>query len=385
MKTIALLLVLLAWAAIPARIQAADVSFGSPGFAPTRMDAQGRLVDDWGAFGIRFSGDSVVARSPAVSSVQLDGLVPAARAVWDLGSAAATVTAFRAPVWPAGLNVYSVQVQEKAAREANLVLTLDIPENVRPGARTLSAGGRTVVTLPGAPQMDAVSRDWGWHDDAVPMAGWARPAKECDPAFKNIRAGMGGVPINYRFKVEPRSSHNVVLGFCESHWTQSGQRPVACQIEGAPLQEVDPLARWGQNQPGAVLFAAKDANGDGVLDVSVLPKIGAPDVNPILNVIWLFPPGVRINLDRVVAGTLNSLASRYVDVGGPGDQSFEGSSQVEYAVKLPSGGQAEFTFWVACAGGSVPMPEQSAWTTEKLRQAAIDVWRDTPLAAASQK
>ena len=42
---------------------------------------------------------------------------------------------------------------------------------------------------------------------------------------------------------------------------------------------------------GVLLFAAKDANGDGQLDVAVLPKIGAPDTNPILNVLWLFPAG----------------------------------------------------------------------------------------------
>lgn len=384
MKKTAILLVLITWAAIPARSNAAEVQFGTPGFSSTRMDAQGRLVEDWGAFGIRFSGPGVAARSPAVSEAKLEGVVPAARAVWNLGVAAATVTAYRAPVWPSGLNVYTVEVQETAARDADLVLSLEVPENVRPGAKTLSAGGRTVVTLPGTPKVDSVSRDWGWHDDAVALFGWARPAKECDPAFKNIRAGMNGVPINYRFKVEPRSSHNVVLGLCESHWTQAGQRPVTCQVEGAPLQEVDPIERWGQHQPGAVVFAAKDANGDGLLDVAVLPKIGAPDLNPILNVIWMFPAGGGLNLEQVAAGKLNALATRYVDVGGPGDQSFEGTSRVEYAIKLPSGGRSQMTFWVACAGGSVPMPDRSAWTSEKLFQAALDVWKDVPLSTAQK-
>jgi hypothetical protein len=360
-------------------MEAAEVQFTSPGFASSRLDAQGRLVDDWGVFGIRITGPRARAGNPAVSPVQLDGAIPAARAVWNLGGAAATVTAFRAPVWPAGLNVYTIQVQETAAREANLVLSLDLPQNVRPGARTLSAGGRPVVALPGTPKLDAVSRDWGWHDDAVSMPGWARPAVECDPAFKNIRAGMNGVPIKYRFKIERASSHNLVLGFCESHWSQSGQRPVICQVEGTAPQEVDPLARWGQHQPGAVSFAAKDANGDGILEAAVLPKLGAPDLNPILNVIWLFPPGGGLNLEQVIAGKLNSLATRYVDVGGPGDQSFEAASRIEYAIKLPSGGQAELSFLLACGGGSVPIPERTAWTVEKLRQAAVDVWRDAPL------
>ena len=47
---------------------------------------------------------------------------------------------------------------------------------------------------------------------------------------------MGGVPILYHFKVEPKAEVNVVLGFCESHWAQSGQRPVICQVEGAAVE-----------------------------------------------------------------------------------------------------------------------------------------------------
>jgi hypothetical protein len=362
------------------RVQGADLQFTSPGFTPTRMDDQGRLLEDWGAFGIRITGSGVKEGTASLTSVQLDGSVPAVRADWNLGIATATVTAFRAPVWPAGLDVYTIKIHEQAGHDANLTLALEVPPTVRPGAKTLSAGGRAVVALPGAPKMDPVLRDWGWQDDAGPIPGWAKPAKECDPAFRNIRAGMGGVPINYRFKVDPRSSCNVVLGLCESHWNQTGQRPVVCQVEGAASQEVDPLARWGQHQPGGVLFAAKDANGDGFVDVAVLPKIGAPDQNPILNVIWLFPPGSGPNLDQVIAGKLNSVATRYVDVGGPGDQSLEATSKIEYAVNLPAGGERELTFYVACGGGAVPLPDRTTWTLEKLRRSAIEVWRDAQLA-----
>ena len=208
------------------------------------------------------------------------------------------------------------------------------------------------------------------------LPGWAKPAVECDPAFRNIRAGMGGVPIEYRFKVDSKESFNLVLGWCESHWSQSGQRPVLCEIEGAAAQEVDPVARWGQHQPGAILFAAKDANGDGFLDVAIRPKRGAPDLNPILNAIWLFPSGPALNLERVVRGQVSAEALRCVDVGGEKDQSLEGGGEVEYAVTLPPNGRQELIFLVACPGGSAPLPNQTGWTTDKLRRAAVEVWRD---------
>jgi len=242
--------------------------------------------------------------------------------------------------------------------------------------KTVSLGGRPVVGLPAGVEVSQALREWGSVDDAVALPGWARPAAPCDPAFQNIRAGMGGVPILYRFKVEPKAKVNVVLGFCESYWAQAGQRSLVCQVEGAPPQEIDPVARWGQHQPGALLFAAGDANGDGMLEVAVLPKPDAADQNPILNAIWLFPAETPPNLEQVVAGKLNAAASRYVQVGGPNDQSLAAGGRVEYVLKLPARGAQELTFLVACPGGSVPQPDQTTWTPEKLRQSAAAVWHD---------
>lgn len=354
----------------------AEVTLSSPGLSPSRMDDQGRLVEDWGAIGIRLTGEGVPAgQAFAVSEVKLDDGVRAAVARQQSGAITCTVTAFRAPVWPSGLDVLTVAVEEGGGRESACKIALDLPPSVRIGAKTVVQGGRPVVTLPATPRVTQETRDWGYEDDAVSLPGWAKPEGAGDAAFRNIRAGLGGVSIEYRFKVEPKASFNVVLGFCESHWSQSGQRPVVCQVEGAASQEIDPLARWGQHQPGGLLFAAKDANGDGFLDLAVLPKAGAPDLNPILNVIWIFPDGPAPALDRVVAGHMNGQAVRYVDVGGENDQSLHTGGRVEYDLALPPNGRRELVFLVACPGSSAPLPNQTAWTIEKLRRAAVEVWR----------
>jgi len=269
-----------------------------------------------------------------------------------------------------------VRLAETAGQEIPVRLSLGLPETARLGAKTVSLGGRPVLGLPAGVAVSQATREWGWADDALAMPGWGKPAVECDPAFRNIRAGMGGVPILYRFKVEPKAKADVVLGFCESHCALPGQRLLICQVEGAPAQEVDPVARWGQHHPGALLFAASDANGDGMLELSVLAKPGAPDPNPILNAIWVFPEGTQPNLDQVIAGKLNALASRYVQVGGANDQPLAAGGRVEYALKLPARGTQELTFLVACPGSSVPPPDQTTWTLEKLRQSAAAVWRD---------
>jgi len=367
----------LALVAFPLAAAAADVVLASPGLPPSRLDDQGRLVEDWGAVGIRLSGQGLPS-SPAITvkSTTLDQHVPAAEARLEQGPVTCTLTAFRAPVWPGGLDVLTVSLEGTGGRELACTLALDLPPTVRVGAKTVMQGGRPVLVFPGTAQISQETRDWGYHDDAVSLPGWARLEAGGDPAFRNIRAGMGGVPIEYRFKVEPKASFNVVLGFCESHWASSGQRPVVCQVEGAPVEEVDPLARWGQHQPGVVLFGASDANGDGFLDLVARPKAGAPDTNPILNVIWILPPGPAPSLDRVLLGQMNSQAIRYVDVGGERDQSLHSGGRVEYAITVPVQGREELTFLVACPGGSAPLPNQNAWTLERLRRSAAEVWRD---------
>jgi hypothetical protein len=355
----------------------AEVTVTSPGLAPSRMDDRGGLVEDWGTLSVTVSGAGLPATAPVmVQGIRLDDRIPAAQAQSKQGPIALTLTAFRAPVWPAGLDVLTVRLAETAGQETPVQLSLALPEATRLGLKTVSFGGRPVLGLPAGVAVSQATREWGWADDALALPGWATPAVECDPAFRNIRAGMGGVPILYRFKVDPKAKANVVLGFCESFWAQAGQRPVICQVEGAPPQEVDPVARWGQHRPGALLFAASDANGDGMLEVAVLPKPGAADQNPILNAIWLFPAETLPNLDQVIAGKLNAVASRYVQVGGANDQSLTAGGRVEYALTLPARATRELTFLVACPGSSVPQPDQMTWTLEKLRQSAAAVWRD---------
>ena len=353
----------------------ADVQFTSPGLAPSKMDAQGRLVEDWGVLNLKIASASAVAAAET-KAAKLDDIIPAAQSSAQHGGVRVTRTAYRAPVWPSGLDVLTVHLEETEGREQSVQVSLALPESARVGSRIISVGNRAVVALPANARVSQSRRDWGYDDDATPMPGWGKPAVECDPAFRNIRAGMGGVPIHYRFKVGPQSAFTVLLGFCESHWETSGQRPMTCAVEGAPAQTVDCIAKWGQHQPGMLQFAGRDQDGDGELNITVLPALGAPDQNPILNAIWIFPAGQTVDARQVMRGRLNAQAVHIVDVGGANDQSLYAGGQAEYTIKLPANGTQEMTFLVACAGGSVPMPESTAWTPEKLRQSAAQVWRE---------
>ncbi|MGQ9697226.1 MAG: hypothetical protein ACUVRO_04455, partial [Armatimonadota bacterium] len=275
---------------------AQEVEFGSPGFPPTKMDASGGIAEDWGTVRVVLSGEGL-AEEPRVSvqRVLLEQVVPAAQAQCNYGPVELTITAFRAPAWPSGFDVITVRAEETANKPAKVTLRISLPDAAAVGRQTVSIGGRAVLALLEQPTITREARDWGYDDEAQSLPNWGTPEVECDPAFRNIRAGLGGVPIHYRFKVERASALQVVLGLLESHHTASGQRVQVCKVEGAPSVTVDPLAKWGRHRPGALVFKAADENRDGWLDVDILPAAGSPDQNPILNVVWLFSADVSVD------------------------------------------------------------------------------------------
>jgi hypothetical protein len=188
---------------------------------------------------------------------------------------------------------------------------------------------------------------------------------------------MGGVPITYRFAVEPSAKRTVMLGFCESYHPSAGIRPVVALVEGAKKRSIDPVDDWGRHVPGVARFDAADANGDGRLEVTVAPHPRASDHNTILNVLWVFDPEMPVDEKLLIAGRLNDRAERYVDVGGKNDQGLYKSGMLKYVLQLEPNQRREFFFMVRSPGcRSVPDPSLNGWDRKSLRKAAADVWQD---------
>jgi len=212
------------------------------------------------------------------------------------------------------------------------------------------------------------------------MPGWAAPQGDCDASFKNIRAGMGGVPIVYHFTVPKGEQRTLVLGFCESFHATPGKRPLMIDVEGTAKQELDPLTKWGRHIPGCLHFDATDTNQDGHIDITVGPHPRAEDQNPILNVIWVFPAGLPLDDKDLIAGKLNRKAEYFVDVGGQQDQALYEQGPFEYVLRLEPGASQEWLFLLSSPGGGpVPNPETMSWTAENLLKAAEEVaksWKE---------
>jgi hypothetical protein len=355
------------------------VQLSSPGLAVSTVDATGKLIEDWGSVNIQLSGDEFKDVDVQLQSILLDQLIPAARVVADYGVVSMTRTIYRAPIFPAGVDVMEIEL---LAADKPVATTMEIATdaNVQIQRQTARVGGRAVLTLPTTIADSRPLLDWGYCDDASSLPGWGKPATDCDSAFKNIRAGMGGVPIVYHFSVKPRSEQQVVLGFCESHWTSIGKRPVTCTVEGASPETLDPVQKWGQHQPGGILFQGRDVDGDGKLVIKVRPALHASDRNPILNAIWIFAADREVAVPDVIQGSQNEAADYYVDVGGKQDQSVFPPAKLAFPVSLSAGEKRRWTVLVACPGGSTPLPDKSTWSSRSLLKAACDVWRDTKTA-----
>jgi hypothetical protein len=303
--------------------------------------------------------------------------LPAAVTTSRAGAVSLVQTAYRAPVWPQGVDVIEAVLKNSGDQAAEACLELRVPEKMAMGERVGSIEGRPSLALPADLSPARDEREWGCAGGVNALPGWGKPNRPCDPAFKSIAAGMGGVPITYRFAVPPGSRKRVVLGFCESHHADAGERIMALSVEGAAPQILDPISRWGRHTPGVVRFDACDADKNGRLQITAAPDATTHDRNPILNAIWIFAAGSPVDDAQLIAGAMNGSAERFVDVGGANDQSLYPPGNLRYTLALKPGEQRRLFLLVRCPGClAVPDPDASTWNASSLRKAAADVWRD---------
>ncbi len=373
-RTIICLTLTLAVSVLPVFAQESPKTLWSPGAPETEVDVEGGLHEPWGTLSLRLTSPE---NMQVTSQQYAEEPVPTVTTIKTAGSVVLKETAYRAPIWPTGVDVLQAVITNTGTGQIPVTLEVPLPENMSFSERLGAVAATTAIALPKQPEPVRQELEWGCLGGAVSLPGWATPSGACDPAFRNIRAGMGGVPITHKFSVEPGSNRVVVLGFCESYWSVPGKRPLAVNVEGCQRKMVDPLALWGQHQPGVLQFDASDANGNGKIEVAVEPHPQAQDKNPILNVIWIISPGTPFTLDEIKEGKWNDKVERYVDVGGDNDQSLYKGGTVTYLLSLGPGASQSLLFLASSpAGGNVPDPMTTAWTEDSLRKAAKDVMRD---------
>ncbi|MCC6123382.1 MAG: hypothetical protein IT426_00320 [Pirellulales bacterium] len=144
--------------------------------------------------------------------------------------------------------------------------------------------------------------------ETVAARNWAKPQDGVSPRLSTVVVGWNK-PIRCRIEVPPGASRTVALALCEGYHDRPGRRVMELSAEGAPPQKVDPVADLGKNVAGAFWFAARDANGDGLIDVKVSADASAQDKNTILNALWVFDAPVKRDDAALLTGKLDSQAA----------------------------------------------------------------------------
>jgi len=261
------------------------------------------------------------------------------------------LTAFAAPS-PA-MECLRVVVRNKTAAALNPVLRIkaDRAQGLLPGGQAgfirdgklfavveLRDGKGKVIG--GEQPKRSVFRRTGGKD----LPAWGHPKVPCDKGFTNIVAGMAE-PATYQLQVERGKKYVVAVGLCESHWKAPGNRILDLLIEGQKVATVDPIKPpYGTDVHFVLTFPAADRDGDGWISVTSVANAASPDVNSIVNVIWLFEESVARGLGPadILSGRATAQAHGYVDCGGTADA--PGATTLDYQVELAANGSA--TLWL---------------------------------------
>ncbi|MBI5387424.1 MAG: hypothetical protein HZA90_22415 [Verrucomicrobia bacterium] len=146
---------------------------------------------------------------------------------------------------------------------------------------------------------------------------WAKPPAGLDPSLRHIAVHMDG-NIHYELAVPAGASRRIALALCEGWWKETGKRIQVLRVEGAEPKTVDTVADIGQNKAVAFWFDAKDANGDGKIEIAVEAAPQAADKNTMLNGLWVFDDATKPDSDKLLSGKLNAFALARLNTTNPG-------------------------------------------------------------------
>ncbi|HOS91853.1 MAG TPA: hypothetical protein PLQ54_00935 [Armatimonadota bacterium] len=322
---------------------------GAPGATYVLPDGSLRAADERISF--RQADGRPLTADATVRQSALDGYLPMVVSDTRVGGVPVALTAFAVDLPGVGTcDVVRVAAGPSRGGPGPLVLRAEMTagDGLRAeGARLTSDGRVRLAGLPGEghPELAAeVEGRAAGHFGEYHGVGtfWPRPEGQYSPVFATMCIGWRSQPMTYRFRVEPGGSYVVAVGFWEWHWKERGHRLVETTIDGQAGGVVDTVSA-GTGHPVVAQYAAHDADGNGLLDVTVAAARSAPDQNSILNVIWLFPAGSPPDGDALLRGDLDREALAMVDCGSLSDRPF---SDAAIRLSLPVAPGRPTTAWV---------------------------------------
>ncbi len=122
------------------------VEIRSPGFPPTGVGPDGSLAEPWGHIALRLS----LPPNAETTQRQQDEPMPAAVTVSAAGDLELRQLAYRAPVWPEGVDVIEATAVNRGKDPTVMEIELSVPEKMAIGDTFGIIEGRPALALPRA-------------------------------------------------------------------------------------------------------------------------------------------------------------------------------------------------------------------------------------------
>jgi hypothetical protein len=164
---------------------------------------------------------------------------------------------------------------------------------------------------------DEVSRwlkSWGKPSEVNPPHVYPNattPKVPCDPRFRHILVGLSK-PLVFRFKAPTKGTFRAAFGLIENCWDAPEKRVLELRVEGKGIRTVDLAKEFGKNVPAVLCFDAKDADGDGIIELSVHAVKPNQDPNPTVSFLALFDAQNAPGPERILAGGIDKEAIAFL-------------------------------------------------------------------------
>ncbi len=169
--------------------------------------------------------------------------------------------------------------------------------------------------------------------------GWASPPTPCESAFRDGAVGRKE-SVHYRFRAEKNQTYTIVCGFREGSNDKPGDRLLDIEINAKNRRRLDLAKEFGRNVPVLIPLEARDENGDGLIDLAIVPDNDCPDPVSLLNVLWVFKGRPSLDLDELRQGRSSVPPLAHVAGGNDPNRQLLSPSVNVVLVRLRNAGKA---------------------------------------------
>lgn len=285
---------------------------GVPGFPVMAIGHQMRLR--YSEFDLRFrvvdgGVEKTLYTQPNFRQHCPDGWLPGAITEFDHKGVHYRIGYVVAPSSPQPIDIFSLDMENtsKAPAKGGLRVLFDGAPTVELKDSIVSDRGKPLAYLTPLPEKSGqITRDYGVVDPRTTPYGVWSPAG---------RTGWYGMPIEYKIKLKEKARVFLVFhgtpgiaGFPPSVWPVP-PREIIAEVEGDPNPQ-----RLKVEQPTVLEFDGSDTDGDGYLHIKVqaTPESRQP---AILNDIFFFPAGTKLDHDKLIRNELTTDASFHLIPG----------------------------------------------------------------------